>query len=129
MSHKQIFLTFERELLDKVKDRCALKEKRSVTSLLRKLFADLPLEPGALAELGRRLSLEQSQEKSLDDSVNIAVRFPDTEYWEARAKASLARMTVKEFSTEILKLWVNGDLEEWLVQIGEKKRAVLGHVG
>ena len=129
MNHKQIFLTFERKLLDGVKERCALKEKRSVTSLLRKLFSDLPLDPAALSELGRRLRLGQTQQKSLNDSVHIAVRFPDTEYWEARAKASLAQMTVKEFSTELLVLWVSGELDEWLNQISKEKRAALGHVG
>jgi hypothetical protein len=129
MSHKQIFLTFEGELLDAVKERCALTEKRSVTSLLRKLFADLPLRPDVLGELGRRLNPEGRGEAALTRPANIAVRFPEDEYWEAKAKAALARMTVKEFSTELLKLWVKGELEEWLAQLSAQQQAGIRHAG
>lgn len=129
MEHKQIFLTFEREFLDVVKERCALKEKRSITSLLRKLFADLPLDGQMLGQLSERLRREQDEQQAPTDPVNVAVRFPEAEYWEARAKASLAWMTVKEFSTELLRLWVRGELDEWLNQIRAEQQTELRHVG
>lgn len=122
MSHKQIFLTFERVLIEEVKERCAMKEKRSVTSLLRKLFSDLPADPGQLLKLGQRLSKEQS-DRPLTDPVNIAVRFPEDEYWDAKAKASHAHMTLKEFSSGILRLWVRGELDESLNQNRARRMA------
>lgn len=129
MEQKQIFLTFERGLFDEVKARCAVKEKRSVTSLLRKLFADLPLDKERLGELGRRLSRVQDEQTAQSDPVNVAVRLPADEYWEARAKAALAWMTVKEFAIELLKLWVQGELEEWLKAPGVEQQRELRHVG
>lgn len=129
MDNKQIFLAFDGELLDIVKKRCALKEKRSITSLLRKLFADVPMDEDRLTELIQKYILEHRDEKAAPRLVKVAVRFPEDEYWKARAKAALAFMTVKEFSAVLLELWVKDQLGEWLSQTAEEKAAGLRSVG
>jgi hypothetical protein len=128
VDNKQIFLAFDGELLDTVKKRCALIEKRSITSLLRKLFADAPMDEDRLAELVQKYIIEQRDKKAEASVVNVAVRFPEDEYWKARAKASLARMTVKEFSIVLLDLWVKDKLGEWPSRAAEEKPAGLRSV-
>jgi hypothetical protein len=114
MPYKQIFLTLDREVWEEAKRRSIEEEKRSLTAQIRKLYADKL----RLRALGDRFKQIQSISSKSNDTFNVTLKFPEDELWDAREKSAQARMMLKDFTTQLLELWVKGKLDEVLLQVG-----------
>lgn len=121
---KQVFITLDKAVLEEAKVKSWEEEKRSVSAQIRKLIADLPDDKNFLRELGERLDYEKTKSSSTEDTVSIALKLPEAEYWEARAKATHAWMSIKEFIITTLELW----LEDKLVSMINEVKAVQGAI-
>lgn len=118
MPYKQIFLTLDRGVWEEAKRRSVEEEKRSLTAQIRKLYADLPQDKLRLRALGARFKQIQSVSSKSNDTFNVTLKFPEDELWDAREKSAQARMMLKDFTTQLVELWVKDKLDELLLQIG-----------
>ena len=105
MSNKQIFINLDRAILQEIKEKAALEEKRSLNSLARKLIADLPRDRVTLLTLGDRLREQESVSLISSDSVPSTIRISEEEFWDLKEKAVKARMNPRELVILLLERW------------------------
>ena len=105
MSNKQIFINLDRAILQEIKEKAALEEKRSLNSLARKLIADLPRDRVTLLTLGDRLREQESVSLISSDSVPSTIRISEEELWDLKEKAVKARMNPRELVILLLERW------------------------
>lgn len=105
MSNKQIFISLDRAILQEIKEKAALEEKRSLNSLARKLIADLPRDRVFLLKLGDRLREQESVSLLSSDPVPSTIRISEEELWDLKEKAVKARMNPRELVILLLERW------------------------
>lgn len=120
MPYKQFYVNLDQVFLDNLKEKSAISERRSVNSLARKLFDDLPKHRGLLLEFGDYLKQKELKISQATKSVGLTFRITEDEIWDWKEKALLARMNPRELTINLLELWYSGELEPILQSLGEK---------
>lgn len=120
MEYKQLFITLDQSLLEEIKERSAAVEKRSLNSLARKIFADLPDDRELLIELGKYLKAKEIKSAASKDTVGLTLRITEDELWDLKEKAVKARMNPREFTVYLLELWNSGELKPGLQMLEEQ---------
>lgn len=119
MASKQFFINLEQTFLKELKVKSA-EERRSLNSLARKIFDDLPKHRELLLELGNYLRSKDLKSQHTTGSVGLTFRITEEEFWDWKEKALLARMNPRELTIYLLELWYDGELESILQSLNQK---------
>lgn len=120
MPFKQLFINLDQTFLEELKEKSAKEERRSLNSLARKLFDDLPKHRELLLEFGNYLKQKGGNADQTTNLVGLTFRITEDELWDWKEKALLARMNPRELTVSLLELWYNGELEAILRSLNEK---------